>query len=256
MLGTDGILEGLIGTLIIYLITIVIGTLAIWLATKLLKFEKQDLKTAVIVMVLTTVISYVAGFILELIPIIGLLLEFLISILILMGLIKYFYGVDWGNAFLVGIVVFGICILLGMMLGAVGFILGVYQPSTKPTTTISGFSLVKTLPQWVILKTNGDLEITFMNGVGTQIDITAVSITNDVSGACSNVRVNGQDPNKNAISIPFKSTTMNFKVTTSNCAPLGVKNGDSYILNVKVDYYNPQSGITHETEGVIRGPYK
>lgn len=186
MLGLEGISKVILGlsSTMIFLMIVgipIVSIILLWLATKLLKFEKHDIKTAIIVTVIAIIPSII-------IPPIGWLIN--------IWLIRYFYKVKWRKAILAWLIVFVACFVIFVIpLTAV-----IFQPVRMILSGIPGTSITSEGSYYIIstatinlvnwtTTTNGEFKGVFVNAGDSQTNITSVNIINDVSGACSNIKI-------------------------------------------------------------------
>ena len=241
--------------LIAFVVQVLLNSVFLWAASKLLKLKKQDYKTAVSTVLVCMVVMYVLWAISYIPSLIGvafltfilMLLMFLIGILLYIYLIKRFYDVDWKNAilaFVISLVAYMvICgILLGILLvGVVLWQLGVFNAG-QTGAVVTGF--VKMQPLIPAITYSGSrFTAAFTNALGTTVNITDVSVKESISGTDCSVEPLSEQvvPAGGAFTIQ------------GNC---GQKNsGDPYDLIVTITYNATMGGIStkHTDTGHIRG---
>ncbi len=103
---------------------ILAGILFVWLAAKILKFKKHDLKTALvvsIVIMITTIIFFgILYLLLSIVNVIlplNLLIEFFLGIIVATPLIMHFYKVNWIDAVKASILILALwCLTMWFLL--------------------------------------------------------------------------------------------------------------------------------------------
>ena len=137
-----------------------------------------------------------------------------------------------------------------LIFGVVMWQLGVFNaPSNSVVTT--GWSKLKPLSPSIVYKDSGNFEATFMNTVGTTVNITSVSLDEGLGGVkCLNVKVEGSDLSSASVLVIAGDM---FELT-SVCETKSV--GDPFDLSIVIEYDQVMGGITtHHTEkGRVRGP--
>ncbi len=272
-----GVVVGLIVGVAVVQILMMSGFL--WLASKGLKFSKQDFKTAfktvsvyctamITLMVLcyipsliTPMLSPSMGSVILLMPLVTLvmiLLSCLIGVILMIYLIKKFYLVDWKNAFFAFVIVFllnmvlsGLFYLLLIIPGVVLWQLGVFNAGATPVVT-TGFEKLQPMAPSVAYE-GGAYRTSFVNAVGTSINVTSVDVTEELSTVrCTDVTLMGEPVEAKSVNVAVKAgETVDVEATCPYKSE-----GDTFDVLVKIKYKATIGGITigQEEDGRIRGP--
>ena len=141
------------------------------------------------------------------------------------------------------LMVYGWAIFVVMLLGIVMWKIGVFNP--KSTTGFSEFRSVEPIDH-----TNpsaGDLDIVFMNAVGSGINMNVTVASGGDSGKQAT-----SEGNVNAWVSAGDSTTFNFAGGTLNT--VCQTGANRYDITLNVNYYNQLTGLRHTESGRIWGP--
>ena len=265
MAGIEGVLILLVIGLVGFIVSVLLEAVLIWLASKILKFNKQDFRTAFSVALVYTVatmvlfaICLVPMFILPtvgaLITLLLLLIACLADIAILIYLIRKYYEVDWKNAILAFVIVFVLEIILSILLalplmifGTVLWQLGIFN--VGPTSTVTtGWSKLYPLSQTIVY-TAADQEFSasFINTVGTTIKVDDISAAESVTNTACTLK---NSPVGTTIGAGDA-----FKIDVQ-CASASKNKGDTYNMAISVQYSAVTGALitTRTEEGTIRGP--
>ena len=245
-----------------FLLDVVLNSAFLWIASKILKLEKQDRSTAVktaavysIVSIVLSAVAFLPSLFLPGGPLITMLLLVLFAIVglgLYIYLIKRFYEVEWKTALLafliafvasivISIVLYVLLVLVGMILGVALWQLGVFNVG-QGGTEIIGF--VKMQPLSPSVEYRGSrFNVAFVNALGAAVNITDIDVKESLSGTTCSVE-------------PLKDQSVragNTYVVTGDC---GQKNeGDLYDLVFTISYSAKVGGIstTHADTGHIKG---
>ncbi|MEA3255117.1 MAG: hypothetical protein U9Q22_04730 [Candidatus Altiarchaeota archaeon] len=155
---------------------------------------------------------------------------------------------------ILGVVVVVLILILAipamLIFGVVMWQLGVFNTESN-FLIATGWSKLMPLSPSMVYKANGNFEATFMNAVGTSLNITSVSLDEKLGGVkCLNVKVDGSDLGSTYVLV--KAGDM-FEVTAV-CETKSV--GDPFDLSIVIEYDQVMGGIStsHTEKGHIRGP--
>ena len=137
-----------------------------------------------------------------------------------------------------------------LIFGVVMWQIGVFNvPSNSVVTT--GWVKLKPLSPSIVYKDSGNFETSFINTVGTPINITSVTLDEELDGVkCLNVEVDGSDLSSTYVLVKAGD---GFTVTAV-CETKSV--GDPVDLSIVIEYDQVMGGIitSHTEKGRIRGP--
>jgi hypothetical protein len=238
-----------------FLFNVVLNSAFFWMASKILKLEKQDYVTPLRIVVVYTIVSFVlsafafipfflinGGF---LVTMLFMVLMVLIGLGLYVYLIKKFYAVDWKNAILVFVIVFIANIIFSVILiGTVGVImwqLGIFNLG-QSDTVVTGF--VKLIPLTQSVTYSGSrFVVSFNNALGTTVNITNVSVKESLSGTECSVE-------------PLERKSVLDGYTFTVKGDCGQKNvGDAYHFVFTITYSASKGGVvsSHTESGLIWG---
>ncbi len=239
---------------------VLVQFLALFIATKLLKFEKQDFVTALIVAGLCSFVGFIcfftSSFILYFISPVDFILILVLSVALAVPiyaitglmLIKYLYKTGWRNAVIafstgfVAVVLFsGIAYILLMLLFP--WLFGTVSIPT-PTSECKGFSQIQPVG-WVAYNT-GEFTLVLINNAGTKQIIKQDGV---------NVTIGGQPcasgPTGDISIDPGDKKQINI----AGCDGItGYPEGDVYRAKIVISYINSASGMSHISSGICWGP--
>lgn len=137
-----------------------------------------------------------------------------------------------------------------MISGVVIWQLGVFNVGSDSLIP-TGWSKLRPLSPSIVYTADGNFEATFVNVVGTSVNITSVSLDEELEGVkCLNVEVDGNDLSSTSVLVKAGD---GFEVT----AVCEIKSeGDPFDLSIVIEYDQLMGGIitSHTEKGCIRGP--
>lgn len=239
----------------IALFTLLVNTCALWLATKLLKFKKQDFKTALIVVMIYFVmlllafsIFFISALISNLLGITLLLIAVVVSIVIFIFIIKHFYEVGWKDAILAWLVVLGIGVVIQVLMyiilipGVVLWQLGIFAPPAHKPLGCSGFSQVRPFDCEL---SNNTLSLALTNAAGVKLKIPQGGVSASIDTiTCSNPSFEKDN---------FRVGELVEVDLTCDDLSTKYKPGDHYKAEITIMYENIISGIEHRSIGTCTG---
>ena len=240
-----------------FLFNVVINAVFLWIASKILKLEKQDfltsLRTTVIYILLSIVllaVAFVPSFLIpggSLITMLLLILMCFIELVLYVYLIKNFYEVDWKTAVLAFVIVIVASTIVGAILygllffGVVFWQLGVFNAG-QGNMVVTGFVKMQPLTPSVAYS-GSKFTASFTNALGASVRITDLRLKESISGTDCSVE-------------PLEGQTIRPGGTFTLKADCGQKNaGDAYDLAITISYSDTMGGITttHTETGHIKG---
>jgi hypothetical protein len=240
-----------------FLFQTLFNSAVLWIASKIIKLDKQDYVTAVRTSAVCTAalfvllaLSFVPSLLIpggSLITLLLLALLSVIGLVLCVYLIGKFYEADWKNAILAFVIVSFANIIVGVILsglmffGVVFWQLGVFNAG-QGDMVVTGF--VKMQPLMPTIAYHGSkFTASFTNAAGTTASITDISVKESISGTDCPVE-------------PLKGQSIRAGGTFTIKGDCGQKNaGESYDLVVTITYSATIGGIssTHTDTGHIKG---
>ena len=136
---------------------------------------------------------------------------------------------------------YGWAILIVIIVAAVLFSLGLFNPGTYTTTTAVGFSGFNVPAGGFQLTSAGILTVQIVNGAGATIDIDSASATIGTDTVAMAAAINNVAPGQTA--------TLTFDFTA-----VGPYNtGSAYTSNVQMGYTNDNTGLAFVSSGTLTG---
>ena len=240
-----------------FLLNVVLNSAFLWIASKILKLEKQywstAVKTAAVYSIVSIVLSAVA-FLPSLFfpggPLITLMLSVLMGVIglaLYVCLIKKFYELNWKNAILAFVIVFISNVIIGVILfglmffGVIFWQLGVFNAG-QSDKVVTGFVTMQPLMPAIAYR-GSKFTASFTNAAGTTASITDISVKESISRTDCSVE-------------PLKGQSIRAGSTFTIRGDCGQKNaGESYDLVVTITYSSTIGGIStsHTDIGHIKG---
>ncbi len=143
---------------------------------------------------------------------------------------------------------YGWAIIVLMIIGVTMWYLGVFNlGKTVEVPIVSGFSSIKPLADNIIFTTDGDFAGIFVNGAGSYIEVTGISIVNSDGTTCHGEIIGSNE-------VP---TGEEFIVGGTACSSGSHEVGDRYSINMSIDYTTKlgSASIPHTERGFISGRY-
>ena len=144
-------------------------------------------------------------------------------------------------------------IAVAAILGIAGWQLGIFAPVASQTAPMDGAGFSRLKPQLAAtgMSADGKFYGVFINGVGTDINVTRLDIKNtDETHSCE----------KSSLASPQGRITPGgqFLIEAQDCVSKNHEPGEEYTLKIRITYQANTGGetISHAEEGSITGYYE